>query len=135
MKVVIDTNCLIVSIPRQNPEYWLYEAFRAEVFEWVVSNEILHEYEEQLSSFYSSETADLVLKILTTASNVIFAEPYFRWNLISHDPDDNKFVDLAVSSNADHLLTHDKDFNVLKTLEFPKVSVVSLEAFKTILQW
>ena len=49
--------------------------------------------------------------------------------------DNNKFVDLTVSANADHLLTHDKDFNVLKTLEFPKVSVVSLEAFKTILQW
>ena len=71
MKVVIDTNCLIASIPRQNPEYWLYEAFRSEKFDWVVSSEILHEYEEQLSDFYSPHTADLVLKILTTASNVI----------------------------------------------------------------
>lgn len=138
MKVVIDTNCLIASIPRQNPEYWLYEAFRSEKFDWVISNEILHEYEEQLSDFYSPATANLVLKILTTASNVIFAEPYFRWNLISNDSDDNKFADLAISANAHHLVTHDRDFNVLKSLEFPYVSVVNLEEFKAILafwQW
>lgn len=135
MKAVIDTNCLIVSIPRQNPEYWLYEAFRAKKFEWVVSNEILHEYEEQLSDFYSPHTADLVLKILSTASNVIFAEPYFRWNLIQKDPDDNKFVDLAISSNANHLVTHDKDFNVLKNIEFPVVSVLNLEDFRAAINW
>ncbi|MFN0037648.1 MAG: putative toxin-antitoxin system toxin component, PIN family [Saprospiraceae bacterium] len=135
MKAVIDTNCLIASIPRQNPEYWLYEAFRAEKFDWVVSNEILYEYEEQLSDFYSPRTADLVLKILTTASNVIFAEPYFRWQLIFHDPDDNKFSDLTISANANHLVTYDKDFNVLKTLDFPVVSVVNLEEFRAILEW
>lgn len=135
MKVVIDTNCLIASIPRQNPEYWLYEAFRAEKFDWVVSNEILHEYEEQLSDFYSPHTADPVLKILTTAPNVIFAEPYFRWNLISSDPDDNKFAELSISTNANHLVTHDKHFNVLKSLEFPIISVVNLEEFKVILKW
>ena len=53
MRVVIDTNCLIASIPRHNPEYWLYKAFRNKAFDWVVSNEILFEYEEKLSDFYS----------------------------------------------------------------------------------
>lgn len=130
MKAVIDTNCLIASIPRQNPEYWLYEAFRAQKFDWVVSNEILHEYEEQISEFYSPLTADIVLKILTTASNVIFAEPYFRWNLIPHDPDDNKFADLAISANVNHLVTQDRDFSLLKSLEFPAISVVNLAEFK-----
>jgi putative PIN family toxin of toxin-antitoxin system len=130
VKAVIDTNCLIASIPRQNPEYWLYEAFRAQKFDWVVSNEILHEYEEQISEFYSPLTADIVLKILTTASNVIFAEPYFRWNLIPHDPDDNKFADLAISANVNHLVTQDRDFSLLKSLEFPAISVVNLAEFK-----
>jgi uncharacterized protein len=44
MKVIIDTNCLVASIPRQNPEYWLYLSFRAGDFDWAISNEILSAY-------------------------------------------------------------------------------------------
>lgn len=43
MKVVIDTNCLIVSIPKRNVEYWLYEAFSNRMFDWLISNEIMAE--------------------------------------------------------------------------------------------
>ncbi len=133
MIVVIDTNCLIVSIPRKNPEYWLYEAFSAQKFQWIISNEILHEYEEQLAQFYSPQTADFVLKILTAAPNVIFQEPFFRWNLIAADPDDNKFADLAISANAHYLITHDRHFQVLETIPFPTVSVLKLPEFRMIL--
>ena len=133
MKAVIDTNCLIVSIPRKNPEFWLYEAFSEGSFEWLISNEILAEYEEQLSLFYSPNTADLVLKILSTAPNVTFTEPYFKWGLIEVDPDDNKFVDLAISANANYLVTHDKHFKVLSTIPFPVVDVVDLPTFKKVL--
>lgn len=133
MNVVIDTNCLIVSIPRNNPEFWLYEAFSSGMFNWLISNEILLEYEEQLSSFYSPRTADLVLKILTAAPNVIFAEPFFKWALIEADPEDNKFSDLAISANANYLITHDKHFRILEEIPFPTVKVVSLSEFKEVL--
>jgi len=133
MKVVIDTNCLIASIPRRNPEFWLYEAFRAKAFDWYVSNEILTEYEEQLSDFYSPQTADLVTSILVVASNVVFAEPFFKWGLIAADPDDNKFADLSISTNVNYLVTNDHHFNVLKTLPFPTVKVLSLAEFQAIL--
>lgn len=133
MNVVIDTNCLIVSIPRKNPEYWLYEAFAAQKFQWVISNEILHEYEEQLAQFYSPLTADIVLKILTAAPNVVFQEPFFRWNLIEADPEDNKFADLAISANVHYLITHDRHFKVLETIPFPTVSVLKLPEFKVVL--
>lgn len=83
MKVIVDTNCLIPSIPRKNPEYWLYLAFKAKSFDWVVSNEILLEYEEQLIDFYSVRTSELVLNIFLTAANVVFAEPYIKWNYYS----------------------------------------------------
>jgi uncharacterized protein len=56
MRAVIDTNCLIASIPPKNEEYWLYLAFRRKMFEWVISTEIMLEYEEQLSAFYSPHT-------------------------------------------------------------------------------
>ena len=47
MRVVIDTNCLLASIPPLGAYYWLYEAFEQERFEWAVSNEILTEYDEK----------------------------------------------------------------------------------------
>lgn len=132
MKVVIDTNCLLASIPPKSSHYWLYSEFEKETFEWVVSNEILTEYEEKLCELYSELTAELVLSILSSAPNAVFAEPYFKWQLIETDADDNKFVDLAISSGADYLVTNDKDFNILKTLDFPKVTVVSLAEFREI---
>jgi uncharacterized protein len=133
MKAIIDTNCLVASIPPKNPEYWLYKAFRNKAFDWVIGNEILLEYEEILSDFYSPYTADLVLNILLTSSNIIRAEPFTRWQLITIDPDDNKFADLAISSNAHYLVTNDHHFEVLKELPFPTVKVVSLDEFKEIL--
>lgn len=130
MRVIVDTNCLLASIPPKSVHYWLYIAFEGEKFDWIVSNEILSEYEEKITNRYSGITADLVLSILSAAPNTIFAEPFYRWQLIENDPDDNKFVDLAIAQSADFLVTNDRDFNILKTLEFPKVRIVSLDEFK-----
>ena len=135
MKVIIDTNCLLLSIPPKNPEFWLYQAFASEQFEWVISNEILSEYFEQLDAFYSYNTAVLVSNILLSSPNVTFAAPFFKWNLIEKDPDDNKFADLAISANVNYLVTEDKHFNILKTLPFPTVKVVNLKEFKVVLDF
>jgi putative PIN family toxin of toxin-antitoxin system len=118
MIAVIDINCLLASIPPQSSHYWLYKAFSDQRFQWLISNEILTEYAEQLTDRYSEQTEHLVTAILCVAPNVIFADPYFKWQLIGNDPDDNKFADAAIAGNADYIVTNDKDFNVLKSLEF-----------------
>jgi putative PIN family toxin of toxin-antitoxin system len=133
MLAVIDTNCLLASIPPQSSHYWLYQAFRQEQFQWLISNEILSEYEEKLAEFYSENTANIVLSILSVAPNVIYAEAYFKWNLVNKDPDDNKFVDLTIAGSADYLVTNDKHFAPLKKLEFPKLNIVTLDQFKRII--
>lgn len=133
MRAVIDTNCLLASIPSQSSHYWLYKAFRDSRFEWLISNEVLMEYNELLSSYYSTQTAEIVLNLLSVAQNVIYAEAYFKWNLITNDPDDNKFVDLAIAGNADYIVTNDKHFDILKDLDFPELNVVSLNQFREII--
>jgi uncharacterized protein len=135
MKVVIDTNCLILSVPPKNEEFWLYQSFKSMAFEWVISNEILSEYFEQLTNFYSENTAMLVTQILLSSENVTSKEPFYKWNLIENDPDDNKFVDLAIACGADYLVTEDKHFQVLKNLEFPKLKVVRLSEFRAIITY
>jgi uncharacterized protein len=111
----------------------LYLAFKDRKFDWLVSNEILLEYEEQLTIFYSEKTADLVLSILSVAPNVVFNDPFYKWNLIDKDEDDNKFADTAITGNADYLVTNDRDFNILKSTEFPKINIVSITEFEQIL--
>jgi len=133
MFAVIATNCLLASIPPQSSHYWLYLAFEQEKFYWLISNEILSEYEEKLIDNYSENTATIVLNVLSVAPNVIYKEPYFKWNLVDKDPDDNKFADLTIAANADYLVTNDKHFNDLKKLEFPKLNIVTLEEFREIL--
>jgi putative PIN family toxin of toxin-antitoxin system len=132
MRVVIDTNCLIASVPPKGKYYWLYEAFRAGKFEWLISNEILTEYLEMLTDIYSDETALVVYSILSTSPHVNFSEPFFKWELMHNDPDDNKFADMVVAGNADYLVANDKHFDLLKSVEFPKINVVSLDDFKKI---
>jgi putative PIN family toxin of toxin-antitoxin system len=128
-RAVIDTNCLLASLNRNSPFHRLYELFVREAFEWILSNEILTEYEEVLTHQYSVATAQRVTEILLNAPNTSVQEAYYKWQLIEADPDDNKFVDVALAANADYLVTNDRHFEVLRQLEFPRVPVVSLQDF------
>lgn len=129
LRLVVDTNCLLASINPRGAYFRLYELFMARAFEWVVSNEILTEYEEQLTRRYSARTAERVHEVLTLAPNTVFQEAYYKWQLIEADPDDNKFVDVAVAAGADLLITNDRHFDVLRQVEFPRVELRTLPHF------
>ena len=57
LRLVVDTNCLLASINPRGTYFQLYELFIARTFEWVISNEILTKYEEQVTRRYSASTA------------------------------------------------------------------------------
>jgi uncharacterized protein len=134
IRAIIDMNVLRKTLRRTNEEFFIYEAFESELFDWVVSTEILNEYEEKLIEFYSVRTANLVLEILCNANNAIFAEPFYRWNIIAEDPDDNKYVDLAIATNVDCIVTFDKHNDILKKIDFPKVTVLKPKQFMAMLR-
>ncbi|MBO7596276.1 MAG: nucleotide-binding protein, partial [Bacteroidales bacterium] len=54
---------------------------------------------------------------------------YYHWTLVTEDPDDDKFVDCAVISNAKYLVSNDKHFNALSKISFPKIDVLKLAEF------
>jgi predicted nucleic acid-binding protein len=76
------------------------------------------------------EASESLQGTLENLSNVILTTSYFRFDLITKDRDDNKFVDCAVAANAHFIVSEDKDFRVLEKILFPKVEVLSLEKFK-----
>jgi putative PIN family toxin of toxin-antitoxin system len=98
------------------------------------SNEILLEYEEILKRKANPIVVANALELLSAMSNIEKVEVYFNWNLIEIDLDDNKFVDCAIAANADYIVTNDKHFNILKTIDFPFVRVISIAEFKEIIE-
>lgn len=129
MRIVIDTNVFLVIIPTLSRYHLAYKALKENHFDLVVSNEILLEYEEQLSSRYAIPNVSEILENLLENQNIQLFNPEYKWNLITQDPDDNKFVDCAIAANADWIVTNDKHFHLLKDIDFPKVNIISIEEF------
>lgn len=130
-RIILDTNCLLVSVPKRSPFRWIYDKILENELELVVSTEILLEYEEQLAQFYSPEYAETIIKILVNLPNVIKINPIsFNWLLITDDPDDDKFVDAYVASNADMIITNDRHYKVLEKIKFPPISFCKIVDFE-----
>ena len=132
--IVLDTNILLVAISPRSPYHWIFDAFINEKFNLCVTTDILLEYEEIISKHMGKKLADTILQIIENAINIKLITNYFNWNIIKTDYDDNKFVDCAIACNAHYLATNDKHFNILKTIEFPKVNIINIEELKKILK-
>jgi len=133
MKIVLDTNILLVSLPKKSPYRPIFDHLLNGDFELLITNEVLSEYTEIIGLKTSLSIAKNVAETLINLPNVHESKVYYRWDLITKDTDDNKFVDLAISSNADMIVTNDKHFDVLKTIDFPKVKTIGIIEFMQLL--
>ena len=133
LKVVSDTNVLLVSISSRSRYYPIYRSFIDELYTLCVTTDVLDEYEEILNQHLGTEKTHYVLETIDNAPNILPVTRYYRWELIQADPDDNKFVDCAIACNADYIVTHDGHFDVLKTISFPQVNILTADQFLTIL--
>ena len=127
--IVLDTNSLLVCFSKRSSVHAVWTAFLEQRYNLCISNEIIHEYEEIIARKTSPEFAEKLIFIILNRDNTIFVNPTFRFNLIIADPDDNKFVDCAIASNADYIVSQDTHFEVLKKIDFPKINVIRVEDF------
>lgn len=134
MRVVLDTNCLIMAISARNEYYQVWQDFLDGKYILCVTNDIIEEYSEVLARNISPLISELIVSAIINRKNVIQKSPSFAFHLIESDEDDNKFVDCAIISNAKYIVTHDHHFDVLKKVSFPKVDVVPLSEFLADLQ-
>lgn len=134
MLVVIDTNILLVSVSSRSKYHWLYRLILNKKIHIAYTNEILTEYEEQLAKHWSPEVAINVIRSLTELSSASLTVIYYNLNLITTDPDDNKFVDCAFAGNANFIITNDSHFNILKNVAFPSIPTLRIDEFKELLE-
>lgn len=128
-RIVLDTNCLLMSISSKSPYHKIWSDFLDGKVEWCVSTEILVEYTEILGRKTTPWLAETVVDTIVNNANTIRVSPNFYFNLIEADPDDNKFVDCAVCGNAELIVSNDSHFNILETIDFPKIKVYRIEDF------
>ena len=133
--VVLDTNALIQALPTKSRYHRIWTDFLEGRYILCVSNEILMEYEEILSIHSSVEVAHHVVEAIARHPRTFFRESFFHFHLLSDvDKDDDKFVDCAISANADYIVTEDSHFRKLKDITFPRLTVLTLDEFNDALR-
>jgi len=130
MRIVLDTNVLLVSFSDKSPFHWIWKGLLESTFAICVTTDILLEYEEIIGKHTSPIVAKAVIDALTDLPNIVFINKYIFWQLIEADPDDNKFVDCAIAARAKYLVSEDKHFKILKTIGFPKVDIIGMKEFR-----
>lgn len=130
MKIIIDTNVLIyATIAEGKPEYTIDFIVAHDDQDWILSEEILHEYCQvlnrpklKLSDPVKQKWLDIV-KEATIKIDVAVEVNFPR------DRKDEKFLACAVVSDADFLITGDRDFEEMQAL-LPKTIIISVAMFK-----
>lgn len=128
-RIVLDTNCLLAVLPSQSPYHNVWTDFIEGQLELCVSNEILSEYEKVLSIKTNPAFAEAIIKTLINKRNLIRITPTWRFRLIESDPDDNKFVDCAICGQSELIVSNDKHFDILKSINFPYVKVMRIQEY------
>jgi uncharacterized protein len=117
MLVVVDTNVMLSAFARQSPIARLFRALANGEIRMAVTAAIILEYEEIAGERGGVPFAANVMHWLSLVSaawnSVDVVQPSFQFQVISSDPDDNKFVDCAIVANADFVITNDTDYAVL----------------------
>lgn len=134
LKIVLDTNIILAAISTGSPYKKVLNDFFRDQYDLYVDYEILLEYEEMLQKNFSSTISNSFINLLLDQQNLYQIKSWFQLNLISTDPDDNKFVDCAFACNAHFIVSNDKHFNILQLINFPKIPVLKIDEFMSLLE-
>ena len=127
--IVLDTNCLLQALPSKSPYHKIWTDIFDGKISLCVNTDILEEYEEIIAQKSTPEIAQNVVEAIANLSTTTFQNTYVHFELLPADSDDNKFVDCAVASDAEYIVTNDKHFNPLKEIPWPKVEIIKISEF------
>ena len=133
MDIVLDTNCLLMSLSRRSRYYPIWRGFVDGKYSLCITNDILAEYEEILTQKVGPQITSNIIQALLDLPNTKMVQVYYHLHLITADPDDDKFVDCAFKANAKYIVTQDHHYDVLKETPFPYIEVVDIDEFLGIL--
>ena len=132
LRVVIDTNVFIsgVLVEEGNPSIMIKAWKRTQKYQLFVTKEIIQEILRVMKEL--NVNVDIITdwdKVIR--KNAISVVPARKIEAIKEDSSDNKFLECAIESNADYIVTGDKHLRRLN--EFEGVKIVNARKFLDIL--
>lgn len=124
IRIVLDTNVFISGIFWEgNFSSQVINLWRNGTITLVSSLPIIEELVENLRGFRIKMSNDMVEKWKNIIiENAIIVEPTEEINIVKEDPDDNKFIEVAVAGQAKYIVTQDK--HLLKLKEFEGIKIL-----------
>jgi len=127
-KVVLDTNVFISALGWKGASHKIFNECINGNLELFLSLDIFDEIKRVLKypkfKFSKSEINEYLDQILEVGSLV---ETEMKVNVIKADPSDNKFLECAITVDADYLISRDP--HVLEIKEFRGIKIISPEDF------
>ncbi len=111
MRVVVDTNVLISALLKADGSpAKIVSLWRSGELELVVSEEVVSEVSrvlgyQRIRTRVSAEEAERFLDLLRTAALAVTA--YENVTVVKDDPDDDKFLAIAIVSGAEYIISGD----------------------------
>jgi uncharacterized protein len=113
MTVCLDTNVLLQARAQRHRYRCILQSLISGRMRWAVSNSIVTEYFEILSSLGDAAAVQTLVGALAVAAargTLIHVSPAYQFQIIKIDADDNKFTDCAICAHADYVITEDRHF-------------------------
>jgi len=108
IKAVLDTNVVISGIFWKGTPFEILKAWQEQRFHLVISVPILQEYGRVLAEMAGERTSPVlhsILELIELHSEMVEAISFGR--RVCSDPDDDKFLEAAVTANADYVVSGD----------------------------
>jgi len=132
MKVVVDTNVLISAAWQdKSPEAVVNWITHQDDWEWLVSREILEEYQEVLRREKFKLSTEVIEKWDAIVTNLTSLVEVSTTAEFPRDLKDAKFLACALAAQADYSITGDADFG--EAWKLTKTTIISVSMFKKIM--
>jgi putative PIN family toxin of toxin-antitoxin system len=130
MNVVIDTNVFLSSFlsSRGSPRKIIDRWKRGDIA-WCLCAEILEEYGDVLARFGLSESPEFaqLRELFKARRHIVWAVIANELRVVLADPDDDKFIECALSTGAAYLVSGDRHLRVLE--RYQGIRIVSPAEF------
>jgi putative PIN family toxin of toxin-antitoxin system len=129
MKVIIDTNVLVSAILKdRDPESVILFVAKHDNIEWIISPEIMTEYQQVLSRPKFGLPNDTLNAWFSLLVRFTVSWPVDLAIDFPRDQKDAKFLSCSIVSGADYFITGDRDFNQAQKLL--STTIISVSQFK-----
>lgn len=92
MVIVLDSNTFVSMIGKTSKLRPIWNAFLDGRYSIAVYEDILKEYEEILQQHSAPGVAPFIMAALAESPDVFIRQAYYKWDIITADPGDNKFL-------------------------------------------